>query len=63
MWPGHGLLEISGLALLVGKDPARPFRARERRQLSTLSLIADHRAGGELVMRDSMRACTPSRPL
>jgi hypothetical protein len=52
-------LEISGLALLVGRS-GRPFRARERRQLSTLALIADHR-WRELVMRDSMRA-PPSRP-
>jgi hypothetical protein len=53
-------LEISGLALLVGRT-GRPFRARERRQLSTLALIADHR-WRELVMRDSMRA-HPSRPM
>jgi hypothetical protein len=38
-WAG---LEISGLALLVGR-PGRPFRARERRQLATLARIADHR--------------------
>ena len=47
-------LEISGLALLVGR-PGRPFRARERRQLATLSRIADHR-WRELVVRDGRRA-------
>jgi hypothetical protein len=35
-------LEVSGLALLVGRS-GRPFRARERRQLATLARIADHR--------------------
>lgn len=35
-------LEVSGLALLVGR-PGRPFRARERRQLATLGRIGDHR--------------------
>ena len=38
-WAG---LEISGLALLVGRS-GRPFRARERRQLATLARVADHR--------------------
>ncbi len=35
-------LEVSGLALLVGR-PGRPFRARERRQLATLGRVGDHR--------------------
>lgn len=47
-------LEVSGLALLVGRG-GRPFRARERRQLATLSRIADHR-WRELVTREGMRA-------
>lgn len=46
-------LEVSGLALLVGRG-GRPFRARERRQLATLSRVADHR-WRELVMREGMR--------
>lgn len=50
-WAG---LEVSGLALLVGRS-GRPFRARERRQLATLARIADHR-WREMVMRDGMRA-------
>jgi hypothetical protein len=50
-WAG---LEVSGLALLVGRT-GRPFRARERRQLATLARIADHR-WRELVTRDGMRA-------
>ncbi len=50
-WAG---LEVSGLALLVGRS-GRPFRARERRQLATLARIADHR-WRELVTRDGMRA-------
>ncbi len=50
-WAG---LEVSGLALLVGRS-GRPFRARERRQLATLARIADHR-WRELVMREGMRA-------
>jgi hypothetical protein len=49
-WAG---LEVSGLALLVGRS-GRPFRARERRQLATLSRIADHR-WRELVARDGIR--------
>ena len=47
-------LEISGLALLVGRT-GRPFRARERRQLATLALVADHR-WGELVIAQSKRS-------
>src|SRR5487761_2532462 len=47
-------LEISGLALLVGRA-GRPFRARERRQLATLALVADHR-WGELVIEQSKRS-------
>jgi hypothetical protein len=50
-WAG---LEVSGLALLVGRS-GRPFRARERRQLATLARIADHR-WRELVTRDGIRA-------
>jgi hypothetical protein len=50
-WAG---LEVSGLALLVGRT-GRPFRARERRQLATLARIADHR-WRELVTLDGMRA-------
>lgn len=50
-WAG---LEVSGLALLVGRD-GRPFRARERRQLATLARVADHR-WRELVTLDGMRA-------
>lgn len=50
-WAG---LEVSGLALLVGRS-GRPFRARERRQLATLARIADHR-WRELVTRDGVRA-------
>jgi hypothetical protein len=53
-------LEISGLALLVGR-PGRPFRARERRQLATLSRIADHR-WRELVVREGRRAHPANRP-
>jgi len=52
-------LEISGLALLVGR-PGRPFRARERRQLATLSRIADHR-WRELVVREGRRAHPANR--
>ena len=47
-------LEVSGHALLVGRS-GRPFRARERRQLSTLARVADHR-WRELVTLDGMRA-------
>jgi hypothetical protein len=54
-WAG---LEVSGLALLVGRS-GRPFRARERRQLATLARIADHR-WRELVARDSLRT-NPTR--
>lgn len=50
-WAG---LEVSGLALLVGRN-GRPFRARERRQLATLARVADHR-WRELVTLDGMRA-------
>jgi hypothetical protein len=50
-WAG---LEVSGLALLVGRS-GRPFRARERRQLATLARIGDHR-WRELVTIDGMRA-------
>jgi hypothetical protein len=50
-WAG---LEVSGLALLVGR-PGRPFRSRERRQLATLARIADQR-WRELVVRDGKRA-------
>lgn len=46
-------LEVSGLELLVGRT-GRPFRARERRQLATLSRVADHR-WRELVTREGMR--------
>ena len=47
-------LEVSGHALLVGRT-GRPFRARERRQLATLALVADHR-WGELVLEQSKRS-------
>lgn len=47
-------LEVSGLALLVGRS-GRPFRARERRQLATIGRVADHR-WRELVTLDGMRA-------
>lgn len=47
-------LEVSGLALLVGRS-GRPFRSRERRQLATLGRIADH-CWHELVTRDGRRA-------
>ncbi len=50
-WAG---LEVSGLALLVGRS-GRMFRARERRQLATLARVADHR-WRELVTLDGMRA-------
>jgi hypothetical protein len=50
-WAG---LEVSGLALLVGRA-GRPFRSRERRQLATLARIADQR-WRELVVRDGKRA-------
>ncbi len=50
-WAG---LEVSGLALLVGRT-GRPFRSRERRQLATLARIADQR-WRELVVRDGKRA-------
>jgi hypothetical protein len=50
-WAG---LEVSGLALLVGRS-GRPFRSRERRQLATLARIADQR-WRELVVRDGKRA-------
>jgi hypothetical protein len=49
-WAG---LDVSGLALLVGRA-GRPFRARERRQLATLARVADHR-WRELVTREGMR--------
>lgn len=49
-WAG---LEISGLALLVGRS-GRPFRARERRQLATLARVADH-CWRELVVRENRR--------
>jgi hypothetical protein len=35
-------MEVSGLALLVGR-PGRPFRARERRQLALIARVGDHR--------------------
>jgi hypothetical protein len=47
-------LEVSGLALLVGRA-GRPYRSRERRQLATLARIADQR-WRELVVRDGKRA-------
>ena len=47
-------LEISGLALLVGRT-GRPFRARERRQLATLAIVADHR-WSEIVIAQSKRS-------
>jgi len=47
-------LEVSELALLAGRS-GRPFRARERRQLATLSRVADHR-WRELVVRENRRA-------
>ncbi|HUZ19272.1 MAG TPA: hypothetical protein VMU75_01695 [Acidimicrobiales bacterium] len=47
-------LEVSGLALLVGRS-GRPFRARERRQLATVARVGDHR-WRELVTLDGMRA-------
>jgi hypothetical protein len=50
-WAG---LEVSGLALLVGRA-GRPFRSRERRQLATLARIADQR-WRELVVREGKRA-------
>lgn len=50
-WAG---LEVSGLALLVGRD-GRPFRARERRQLATLARVGDHR-WHELVTLEALRA-------
>ena len=50
-WAG---LDISGLALLVGRS-GRPFRARERRQLATVARIADHR-WSDLVTADGLRA-------
>lgn len=56
-WAG---LEVSGLALLVGR-PGRPFRARERRQLATVSRVADHR-WREIVMREGVRAHPARRP-
>jgi hypothetical protein len=53
-WAG---LAVSDLALVLGRD-GRPFRARERRQLSALARIADRR-WAELVMR-SARIAHPS---
>jgi hypothetical protein len=47
-WAG---LEGADLALVLGRR-GRPFRARERRQLSALARIADHR-WGELVARSA----------
>lgn len=50
-WAG---LATSDLALVLGRH-ARPFRARERRQLAALAHIADRR-WTELVMRSARRA-------
>jgi hypothetical protein len=49
-----GALASSNLALVLGR-PARPFRARERRQLAALARIADGR-WAELVLRASKMA-------
>ena len=47
-------MDVAALVVVLGRD-GRPFRARERRQLSALARIADHR-WVELVSRSSAPA-------
>jgi hypothetical protein len=54
-WTG---LEVADLALVLGRR-GRPFRARERRQLTALARIADHRAC-ELAGRTAPAAPAPA---